>query len=220
MALSHEDVLRAFMARRGAFGAFVGDIDGGDEPTIFVSDTFTDADGVLLSAHTGEMGATWTLRSGTGAPTIQTDRIFCATATAVFTASGVPPSPDYYVEAIADVVTDANDNMGICGRMAEDGSANYYLWRYVQSSDGWGLFRFVGGTPTQIGSTFADNWSTGSRTFRLDMQGSTIRGLTEGIERVSVTDTTFADAGRAGIRWGALQTSTTCRHMTSFIAVG
>lgn len=207
------------MSRRRRRLMLAGALGNPHVPATVVNDTFTDANAVALTAHVGEIGATWAHYSGANAGAIQDNRVFGGDAGA-YIASGVPLSANYYVEALIDLITDlGTDNVGVIGR-AVVGADSYYLARYAASNDSWALFTITGGVAQQIGSSFIDDWTTGSRVVRLDMQGSTIRVLTGGVERISVVDTTFAASGRAGLRWGAVQATTTGRHITQMVAFG
>src|SRR5687767_7170033 len=89
---------------------------------IFVSDSFTEASDLILSSHTGELGAVWTEHphvnyNGAGfSIDASTDRIF-ATGTDASFASGVPPTADYYVEADFWHVSTISQNVAVCARM-------------------------------------------------------------------------------------------------------
>jgi len=66
----------------------------------FLLDTFTDTDGTVLTAHTGEFGATWANSAGTGY-TITSNVIFTTVAGSFNRAwaSGVSPTRDYKISA-------------------------------------------------------------------------------------------------------------------------
>lgn len=189
---------------------------GGVAPTQFFLDNFTDVNGTLLTAHVPDSGGSWSVISGTGVPTIQTNRVFCATANGVAKASAVAPLPNGYVEAVFDLITDAVDNIGVCAHLT--GAINGYFVRYNQATDVWTMFRFDAGTPTAISGDFADNWNSGSRTVRIQFDGSTINFYNNGVLALTAQDTNYR-SGSPGIRFGTVQTSATLHHCTSIIGV-
>ena len=201
----------------------------GSAPADFVTDNFTESGGnVDLSAsHTGETGADWSDHpSYTGARLTldaTNDEVFATGSTAAF-ASGVPGSPDYYVQG--GFIARSNlalTNIGITGRM--DTTANtMYGVRFnpdLGASGGqWQLFKVVSGTFTQLAV-----WEPGAALttgqiylVRLTMTGTTIAVSIDGTQRMSVTDSSITAAGRAGIRAGGTATATTGYHLTSISA--
>ncbi len=73
----------------------------------FVTDTFTDTDGVILSSHIGELGATWTNRFGGENFVIKSNRIFSAVSSyAIWSASGTSTNGEFNVEATFRIVSD------------------------------------------------------------------------------------------------------------------
>jgi hypothetical protein len=141
---------------------------------------------------------------------------------AMYYASGVPSSADYAVEGDVHVKSIlAADAVGIIGRSSTSADT-YYLARHVTSgTDRWELAKSVSGTITSLG-TYDQTLSAGSTsTLRLEMQGSTIRLLVNGVQRVSVTDTSIAAAGRGGTRLGFsgatdVPTNTAGLHLDDF----
>ena len=175
------------------------------------ADSFTGAAGTLLSAHTPETGTSWTRWVNdtitgylTGANRIRKDNV---TGGVGYYTATVPASANYKVEA--DVVVQSlttGDHIGVIGRWditATTGSGTFYLARYETSSSSWQLLKSVNGTATSLGS-FAQTLSVGG-TYRLglDMSGTTIRLLVDGVSRISATDSAVTAAGRAGVRLGA-----------------
>lgn len=189
-------------------------------PATIVNDTFTDTSGVLLTAHTGETGATWVDHVANGtAGTIEGNRFRPGANPNIYRASGAPANPNYYVEGLFTFLTDlSTDNIGVAGRMVP-GETTFYLARYADAT-GWALFRILNNVTTPLGGNFADTFASGQRVCRLDMQGSTIRMLIDGVERTSVTDTAIADAGFAGIRCASAMGTTTGRHLEQLVAFG
>lgn len=116
--------------------------------------------------------------------------------------SELPPSADYWVEA--DFFFDSTtrtERFGITGRNSTS-ALTFYLARVATDGSATAnvqLWKWVAGTATQLGSSYAINIS-GDPTFkiRLDMAGSTIRVLVNGVERINVTDSSVTAAGRIG----------------------
>lgn len=96
------------------------------------------------------------------------------------------------------------NSMGVFARGALD-NGKYYLLRSNGTS--WDLFRQVGGTFTNIGS-YAATFVNGD-VARIECDGSTIKALINGVERISVTDTGIATGLYGGLRSNA---STTNRY--------
>lgn len=191
---------------------------GGLNPVQFFLDNFTDTNAVLLENHVSDSAHAWSKVNGTGSATIQTNRIFCATAAAIYKSAAVAPSPNYYVEAVVDLVTDVADNFGPCIRL--DGSANGYTVRYDQAGDTWLMAKLTAGAAAGIGASFSDNWNAGTRTVRLEAIDNNIRAYIDGTLRLSIVDNTFSAAGSPGFRWASAQTNIANRHVTSLLGFG
>lgn len=188
-------------------------------PSCFMYDSMTDANNTPIKSHTKY--TTWTdyVANGTEAQ-ISNNRLVGLATTNVYVSADEPPTADYYVEAIIDWVSSLSaDNVGVAGRM-QTGLNTYYFASYSHGATGFRLFKNVAGSSTQLGSTFTDAFSSGSRTVRLNMQGSTIKMLIDGVERASVTDTAITEKGFAGIRSAGTQTGSTGRHITKIVAFG
>lgn len=187
----------------------------------FLTDTFTDVDAKLLTAHTGELGATWTDQPGGGASggNIQANRWYPASSLRILYASGVPGSADYDVEGVIFCVTETavNAHVGVCGRMDTAADTGYSAL-YVQGA-GWQLYRRVAGVQAQLGSTYVAAMTPGtSQGIRLVMRGNQISLYVDGVLRVGpVTDANITAAGRAGVR-GTIGTFTTGPHLESIAA--
>lgn len=106
---------------------------------------------------------------------------------------------DGYVESDIDYAPDS----GLVGRFVD--YSNYYLLTACDDSgsnpsDNIRLFKRVSGVYTQLGSANI-TWSRGSqKTIRLQFSGSSIKGIVDGAEVISVTDTGISAAGNIGVR--------------------
>jgi prepilin-type N-terminal cleavage/methylation domain-containing protein len=197
------------------------------------SDTFTGTSGTTLQSHTGEIGATWTKHavSATDAVITAAGRIRkggTTTTGALYYSSATPGSADYTVSAdvyVASLV--ANDVVGVVGRL-DPGVANstFYSAIYDYSSQKWTLVKVVNGSSGWIGQTNVAVLSPGtSYRLALNMTGSTIRLLVDGVQQLSVTDTGITGAGRAGLvvgygPQGMTDTDTTGMQLDNFTMSG
>jgi hypothetical protein len=199
----------------------MGDSGTGGNTTV-VSDTFTDTAGVLLQSH----GTTWTRHasSDSDAAITNEDRVRRnGTGAALYYASGVPATADYSVQADIHVKSAAWDGAAVIGR-ASTTANTYYRAGFFGPGPSWELYKVVNGTSTLLGSD-ADTLSAGStHTVKLEMLGSRIRLLVNGVERIAVTDTSITAAGRAGLRMGYLgatsvPTDTSGLHLDNVTAI-
>src|SRR5438105_180135 len=105
---------------------------GGGGGTVFVSDAFTDTNGVRLGSHVGATGATWTAHPAgvTPAPTsdflVDANRLYASVSNLIYYASGIPATAEYDVESVMHLFTGAAaGSTGICGRMDTTASTFY-----------------------------------------------------------------------------------------------
>src|SRR5205085_6160611 len=99
-----------------------------DAVPTFVSDSMTGSDGTDLTAHIGEIGATWAKVTGiTGVIKLTSNR--CkgdSPGISLYYASGDPASAEYDVEA--DIFAISNtDFPGIGGRVSTSAETGYFL---------------------------------------------------------------------------------------------
>jgi hypothetical protein len=213
---------RAPATRADASGR--ADVTGGGSDVVFVTDTFTDANGTDIVSHTGETGASWTKHTNSdynsGAGAIQDNRLYNTGGNVVFYASGVPSSPDYDVQANVHVVTVVSGRTaGVAGRISNTSANTMYQARYTDAGT-FTLTKIVTGSQTTLGTYDPTDLTPGqSATIKLSMVGSTIKMFVDGVERVSVTDTAITAAGRAGVRLVGAGSSTTAFHLDTFSAL-
>lgn len=188
-------------------------------PVDFIVDTFTDANGTSIKSHVGDTKHVWgDLGSNGTVGTIENNRWRPAGNPNYFYANIAPPSANYLVEATFDLITNIADNIGIMGRAAI-GATDYYLVRWA--SGGWGMFKVVNNqAAVQLGSTFTDAFTSGSRVVGLSMMGRTISMIIDGVERASVTDDALINKGVCGVRAAVAVGTATGRHITLFRANG
>jgi len=106
-------------------------------------------------------------------------------------------SADYEVEAVLAVA--GGFGTGVTGRISNP-SNDYYLLELEHGSSGTlVLYKRVGGTYTLLGS-YVFGSGAGTYTIKLSMQGTTIKGYLDGVERISVTDSAHSTEGDFGYR--------------------
>lgn len=193
--------------------------------TAFLTDSFTDTNGTVITSHTGELGATWTALTGSAlAPTIQSNAVDPGTGSslnAFYYASGTPLSANYTVTS--DVVFNGGSAAipgGPGGRMSTGAQTGYFALLYNLATapfDKFALFKYVAGTLTKIAGTGVTPTITSGVTYRitLDMNGTTIAMRVQRqsdsnwlnssgswqsgqTNCLSVTDTDITAAGRPG----------------------
>lgn len=187
------------------------------------SDTFTDSAGTALTAHTGEVGATWTLGFGQGGSLLisNANRVYPnrdpAAGVAWHYASGIPSSPDYDVSAVVRRLTNATGGAGVSGRMST--SANTMYEAFLYSDGNLYLGRVIAGVETlwSYALSISDNVDYA---IRLKMRGDSIKVFFDDVERIAITDSGITTAGRAGIGVHGLYSDTTGFHLDSFVANG
>lgn len=183
----------------------------------FVLDTFTDAGTPLLTAHTGETGATWADHPKPewgGAYRLTGDgEIYCSLLHGVCYASGVPPSANYTVTAGLHIVTLGVDAIYICARM-DTAVATMYMFRLSSDGSTWQLYKMVGGTATPLDSAAATVVEGGVYDLALAVGTGTQDAYVDGVLVCSATDTEITAAGRIGIRDTAPSSPTTGQHLT------
>lgn len=190
---------------------------------VFVNDTMTGTAGTVLSAHTGETGASWTLHSsyGTGQAVLtDANRVRSNNLNqALYYASGTPASADYDVEVdmrIFSLIAATQD--GPCGRINTSLNTMYYF-RYRPDPTVWEIGKLVGGTSTILGSYTHVPTVGNTYHVKLEMRGTTLKGYIDGVLQITATDSAITAAGRAGIRWlEASASNTTGIHFDNFSA--
>jgi hypothetical protein len=146
-----------------------------------VSDNFNRADtspGTLGTTSDGLR--TWIMTGGFSIASNQ------ATSNALAFAVVNQGPPDAIVTVTLAALV-SGEFIGVVGRYND--SNNHYLAQYQQSSGFLQLYKRVGGTYTQLGSNFSVAWAAGD-TIGLYMKGTTIKAQWNGVDRITVTDST------------------------------
>lgn len=168
---------------------------------MFVKDTFTGASaGSNLTAHTGEIGATWTKHPNQASASLLIDasgRIYGnAAVDNTYYASGVPASANYSVYADVIMLSDPGAaHVSVCGRISTS-ALTYY--RFALTKTNVYLQKYVAGVLTTITSgAYAPNEG---QTYRigLHMSSTTLKATIDGAVVLAVTDASISAAGRIG----------------------
>ncbi|MEV4424053.1 hypothetical protein AB0K23_01490 [Streptomyces sp. NPDC049602] len=152
--------------------------------------TFTDD---FNRADSADLGAGWVQVSGFWA--IASSQLSPGSdgGTIILRAAGPMDSSDHSAQVTIAATTAASHGVWCRGN---SGISNGYLWRNDGSS--WDLFSVVSGTFNVIGS-YAAAAAPGD-VAKLQVVGSTIKGFVNGVQRVSVTDTSVASGTSVGLR--------------------
>lgn len=189
----------------------------------FATDTFTDAAGVDLTAHTADSGGPWTEHPAfvTGDVVIDlANRARNNSANPMIAyAAGAPATADYDVTADCVVLTTANCRVGTAGRIDTVNDTGYNAGHIKSPTNNrWELEKRIATVVTVLG-TFDDALVGGNtKTVNLHMSGSTIELWVDGTVQVSVTDSDIAAAGKAGIRLTGSVADGTGKHLDNFAA--
>lgn len=187
----------------------------------FVSDTFTDTTGINLSAHTGEIGASWTKHPSTTGNIVLSDanRVRSATAaSSTYYASGTPATADYIVQADITRLSATVDYVSIAGRV-NTASNTLYFFDYSNTRNQWEMYKLVSGTLTLLGTSVESFGSIGTtRTIALSMIGTSIQAYVDGVVKISVVDASITGAGRAAIGSFGAAADATGQHLDNFAA--
>lgn len=150
------------------------------------TDDFNRANSTDLGANWVEVSGDWSIVSNQLSPG-------AAGGTIILRAAGAMASNDNYAQATIAATTTASQGVWCRGN---SNISQGYLWRNNGSS--WDLFSVVGGSFTVIG-TYAAAAAPGD-VAKVQAVGSTIKGLVNGIERVSVVNTAVTTGTAVGIR--------------------
>lgn len=178
-------------------------------PTQVFFDQFTEGWSTELSSHTPDVGSGWTQIYGGSGSTLRVygtwnrlERNTCGSNEgSLYQTTNTLPSADYEV-SVRQVNGDTGDDANILAARIQDIN-NMYVFRWNESA-GY-LHKRVGGTWTTIAGP-SGGISDGS-TVILKVQGSTISVIDDYTTILSVTDTSFGSAGRAGVGMGGVVVS-------------
>lgn len=164
--------------------------------TLF-SDNFNRADSTGL-------GANWTSRIVTDLWNVSSNRAVSANTGGgshiIFNASGAFSTSDYTVQSIYNPTAGASYS-GLGGRRVNFGvsDSDFYLISTQSGSNTIYLHKRVSGSYTQLGTGSVTMNNGSDYTFKLSMNGTTIKAFVDGTEYISVTDSSLAGPGDAGM---------------------
>lgn len=186
----------------------------------FVTDSFTDTNGVVLTSHAGELGATWARHnsaSNTNAPEVNANsiRTFEANTNANYYASGAPTGADY--SAYLEYTYNGNlGSVGGPGIRLETGASTGYFAIVFKPGNTFAIYKYVAsGSPALVASiSFSP---VAAETYKITLTGAGT-SLVAKVQRASdnfwltsasafqaaaanaitTTDSSITAAGRAG----------------------
>jgi hypothetical protein len=174
----------------------------------FLSDDFTEGGGnVTLDTHTVTPGpgGTW-VEHGSYADDCSisgaNDWIIAPAGAdfCVYYNDASPTNANYSVEGSVFVQSNVSSTYpGVAGRVATGANTMYRV--YYDTTDGrWELYKVVAGSITALGTPYSQAL-TDSQTYvvKLEMNGTAIKVYIDAVERISVTDTDIAAAGKAAV---------------------
>jgi hypothetical protein len=152
------------------------------------SDDFNRANSSDLGAGWVEVSGDWSIVSNQLSPG-------AAGGTIILRAAGAMDTADHHAQFTIAATAPASQGVW-CRGNSSGGLSSGYLWRNDGST--WDLFSVVGGSFSVIGS-YAAAAAPGD-VGRVQAVGSTIKAYVNGVERVSVTDTSVTTGTSVGIR--------------------
>lgn len=185
--------------------------------TAFLQDDYFGVNADTLTAHTGAVGATWTLPGlelvvsaeiGTGWQTgnFRLRHNGAVAGTGHYLSSGSPASADHWARAtilVLSVPSASGGGIGITLR-TDATCANFYLVQYNYTATAWQLFKKVAGVFTQLGSDVAQTLTVGpAYELYFSIVGTQIDFTVDGVSKFSTTDSAVSATGKIGLRVSA-----------------
>lgn len=172
------------------------------ELSTFFEDTFTDANGTLLTDHTSDSGHTWTM--GTlaqfpgydGTIEIQSNKADPGAGNPIGYTNATPASADY---SVTMTLTGTSYTCGPALRVDASAGDAYFVYWEDGGALRWTLNKFDGSTETVLDNTYTGDDPAGGKVVKLEAIGSSIKVYLDGVERISVTDSAVSAAGTPGI---------------------
>jgi hypothetical protein len=162
----------------------------------FLLDTFTDADGTTLAAHTGEIGATWAGPNAT-VYIIQSNQLTFPASSVINYAysSGVPGGPEYDINyTVTPSVAGARDK-GPTGRQDTTANTGYGA---ITNGQAWKLQKAIAGVVTILGTYNDPRALPFTAAAQLQLRDAAKKLFVDGVERISNPDNEITGAGRVG----------------------
>jgi hypothetical protein len=197
-------------------------------PTTFFEDTMTAAAGTTLNATTSSSGHEWDKHPAS----LATVFIYDSTGGAVHVtntfggetliAAVVPPSPNYYVEAVVHAYTVGVSQYPIILARLDPNAMSYYGFIYNSPDQQWEIEKIIrGGAGILLGTPYAQALSNADYTIRITVNGPSITCDVDGVTRITATDYDLTQPGRAGLQdyHDGASTNSTLIHFSAFKAV-
>ena len=121
------------------------------------------------------------------------------TGTALVRADSDLSSDDHYAQCEIHTQSAASRGYGPICRKDSTATLTFYHARYLNTTDLLQLFKFSGGTGTQLGSSISITYAAG-KVVKVYSDGSTIKAFYDGGELVSATDSAITGNLRTGMR--------------------
>jgi hypothetical protein len=194
----------------------------------FASDTFTGTAGTALTAHTPDVGGSWTNPGGISSVLSNANRVRGGTAgnESDHVNQGTPAGADYDVQVDLIPLTVTASYAGCAGRSDATMGTNASTGRvYLAFHDGtlgtpaWTLQKGVNNTYTNIATSNATLTANTTYTILLQMRGSAQTVFVNGVSTVTGGDSAVTAAGKAGILIrDAAASNTADYHLDNFSA--
>lgn len=175
--------------------------------TNFITDSFTSATAVNLTAHTPEVGGSWVISQYTIDSGRTSFTVGASTGTVVFNEGGAidilyvnatPPAADYTVSATVQVAA-TGDYAGVVARGTVAAASIDAYVAYLNAGT-ITLVRYGGSGTTTLGTSAAGAYTTNTNyLLALTCQGYSLIVKLDGVTVVTATDSEFATAGKAGL---------------------
>ena len=159
-----------------------------------MEDQFEDTD-KNLTAHTGELGATWVSSVSGKDLQVYGGRAKSPAMGSPVYSSGVPASPNYYVTANFMYLSTPGD-MFVTARH-QPGAVTYYGFGYNGSA--WQIRGTVGGIMLVLATVNATLNAFQTYEIRFSVQGNNLSGWVDGVRVLTVNDTMITSTGRVGL---------------------
>lgn len=171
------------------------------EVTIFLSDTFSVANGTPLENTAPQVGGPWLRRAGRTAGIVITD-MRCAASAAVeyrYTNSAAPASADYTITMDFTRVAAGTKIWGLLARYIDD--RNYYIVHYSNSAGTYYLRKCFKGKFATLASLAEVH--TGLKNWRFEVVGASQKLYINDVLKLSGTNAELTAPGFAGITMSA-----------------
>jgi Hypothetical glycosyl hydrolase family 15 len=211
----------------------VGSVARAAAPAVLIKDTFTDTPATLITAHTGEIGATWTdpvLTYTTTAVAVISDanRLRCpASASFAFPVASGQPTAECVITGriyVASLATSPQSRVFISFRV-DPTVGTFYSAEFFCGSSTQLLFRLSrtvsNANWTELALSALMDFTAGqSFDFRIEVQNSVKILYVNGYEQCRSTDNTITAAGKVGVQFPNIASDTTGMHLDSLTVEG